>query len=134
MTRELADTISHGNVFERTETLSTWATSPDPNERRAIAEALATGAGNLGALSAVQHLARDPDETVRAAAVAAAAARLERATKRYAAIVRAACSDPSRRVRAVALGGLRKAVELRLSRGKRRLDRRQMRRSSSPSV
>lgn len=97
MASPFARELMNSDVFERTRALSEGATSLDVARRRATAEALATGVGDLGALSAVQHLARDADDDVRAAAVTAAAMRLQRAPGRYGAVVRDACDDEARR-------------------------------------
>lgn len=86
--------------------------SPATCDRVAAGAALATQNGEIGAPTAVQHLSEDLEEDVRIAALEAAATRLERNPRAYVAVLRRCGTDPSRRVRRVAIAGMRKCIEL----------------------
>jgi len=72
--RTLAVALEHMNPFDATHAAATAALSPETSVRRGIAEALAW-VGLVGDDVVIDHLQRDDDEGVRAAALRAADAR-----------------------------------------------------------
>ena len=64
--KTLAAALVELSPFDATYLVTTWAVSDDPLRRIAVATALAH-AMPVGARTALEHLARDPDPDVRAA-------------------------------------------------------------------
>ena len=63
----LGEVLTTMRPLDATYVVTTWALSDDPRRRLAIARALAH-ASPLGKQTVIEHLARDPDPEVRAAA------------------------------------------------------------------
>lgn len=98
----LAKKLGAAGALEQARIVCEYASADERRRRRAIAEVLATGAGELGVRTAIEALARDEHDDVRAAAVRAAVARMVRPNGPYARVVRRAGADPSLRVRTAA--------------------------------
>jgi CheY-like chemotaxis protein len=71
----VASRLEQMNPFDATELAANGALSPDPGVRHMLAEALVTPFPLVGADVVIDHLGRDPDPDVRAAAARAATAR-----------------------------------------------------------
>ena len=88
--------------IERVEVVAGWATSRSPHLRLAIARALrhaAPEASTPGSLTAIEHLADDPDPLVRAAVAEAAWLRRGEDPKRLMAVLARLADDEDRFVR-----------------------------------
>lgn len=91
--------------IERVEIVAGWATSSSPHLRLAIARALRQGgptAATPGSLTAIEHLAGDPDPSVRAAVVEAAWMRRGDAPDRLGAVLGRLAEDENLFVREAA--------------------------------
>jgi hypothetical protein len=98
----LPDAIEWMSRVERTELISSWAVSPEPAVRLAIARALRYTAPALGSHSAIEHLARDRDPAVRLVIAEAAWLRRREAPDRLIAVLALLADDTDRMVREVA--------------------------------
>ena len=87
---------------ERTELIASWAISPDPAVRLAIARALRYAAPALGSHTAMEHLAKDPDPAVRLVIAEAAWLRRREAPERLIAVLTGLAGDGDAMVREVA--------------------------------
>ena len=76
--RGLAEALGELRPLAATHLATTWALADDPLRRLAIATALARTFPLVGDAAVIDHLARDPDPDVRAAATRAAAVRSTR--------------------------------------------------------
>lgn len=105
------DTLAHqlhvAAPIVRTHIIAQQATSPAPERREAIGRALAGHIHALGACTAIEHLSRDQNDDVRAAAIKTATTGVERGSS-YLRILRRASLDPCARIRRLALKGLQK--------------------------
>jgi hypothetical protein len=98
----LPDAIEWMSRVERTELISSWASSPDPAVRLAIARALRYTVPALGSHTAIEHLARDRDPQVRLVIAEAAWLRRREARDRLIAVLAGLADDADPMVREVA--------------------------------
>jgi hypothetical protein len=102
----LADTLTASlermSPIERTHAIASAALSPEVDERVAIARALKRPLPIVGAMSVIEHLARDPAPEVRAAAAAAAWLRRSQARVHYTSLLQRLSLDRDEAVREVA--------------------------------
>jgi hypothetical protein len=80
--------------LERTEVIASWAMSPSPGARLAIARALGGAPPSVGLLSAIEVLATDDQPEVRMAAADAAWERRHEDPQRMTALLRRLLNDP----------------------------------------
>jgi len=98
--RGLALALTELRPLTATQLVATWALSPDPVRRLAVAHALEWTFPLVGDALAIDHLSRDRDAAVRAAA--ARAAWVRRATGGDAGVLDRLADDPEPAVRAIA--------------------------------
>ena len=98
--RSLALALAELRPLNATQLVATWALSPDPLRRMAVAHALEWTFPLVGDALAIDHLSRDRDATVRAAA--ARAAWVRRATGGDPGVLDRLADDPEPAVRAIA--------------------------------
>lgn len=98
----LAAALEWMTGFERTELVADWSTSSSDSLRLLVARVLAHASSVVGSLSAIEHLAADPDPRVRAAVARAARARSGEAPGRLQAVLARLIQDRDPEVRAVA--------------------------------
>jgi hypothetical protein len=106
--RSLALALGEIRPLAATHLAATWALSADPVRRLSLAYALEwtdTGKPLVGAALVIEHLAADPDPSIRSAAARAAWAR--RTTGGDAGVLARLSADPDPDVRAIALRALR---------------------------
>jgi hypothetical protein len=99
----LATALDWMTSFERTELVADWSTSQSGDLRLAIARVLAHSSSVVGSLSAIEHLASDPDPGVRMAIARAAGARAAEAPVRLDAVLARLSGDRDGGVRQIAL-------------------------------
>ena len=98
--RGLALALAELRPLTATQLVATWALSPDPVRRLAVAHAIEWTFPLVGDALAIDHLSRDRDATVRAAA--ARAAWVRRATGGDPGVLDRLADDPEPAVRAIA--------------------------------
>lgn len=98
--RGLALAADRLRPLSATHVISTWALSPDPVRRLAVAHALEWTFPLVGDAVVIDHLSRDPDPSIRVAAARAAWAR--RITGGDAGVLDRLRDDPDPGVRAIA--------------------------------
>lgn len=99
--RGLAVALDGIKPIEATHLASSWAMSPDPMRRLAIARALEWSFPLVGDALVIEHLSHDPDPQIRAAC--ARAAWIRRATGGDLGVLDRLARDPSPEVAAIAL-------------------------------
>ncbi|MBX3159866.1 MAG: hypothetical protein KF773_28100 [Deltaproteobacteria bacterium] len=103
--RALAGTLTGLRPLQATQLVASWAVSPDPLRRHAVATALEWTFPLVGDELALDHLSRDTDPSIRAATARAAWAR--RTTCGDAGVLERLAADPDPDVRAVATAATR---------------------------
>ncbi len=101
----LTTLLERSGGLGRAAVVVSWASSPEPACRCAIAQALSTPLHAVGVASAIEALAGDSDPDVRAAAAIAAHAHAEDAPGVCSEVLRRLAHDPDPRVRLAARGG-----------------------------
>lgn len=101
--RSLAEALSELRPLHATQLVASWALSPDPVRRLAVANSLEWTFPLVGDALAIDHLSRDDDPTVRAAAARAAWAR--RDSGGDGGVLARLAADPDPTVRAIAHAG-----------------------------
>ncbi len=98
--RSLALALIEARPIAATQLAATWATSDDPTRRLAVAHSLEWAFPLVGAAMVIDHLSRDEDAGIRAAA--ARAAWIRRATGGDEGVLSRLADDPDPTVRAIA--------------------------------
>lgn len=98
--QSLAQALTDLRPLQATQLVATWALSPDPLRRMAVAHALEWTFPLVGDALAIDHLSRDRDPAIRAAA--ARAAWVRRASGGDPGVLARLADDPEPSVRAIA--------------------------------
>ena len=99
---DLPVTLEAVSELDRVGIIAGWAVSSSPRARLAIARALRHVPPTVGATTAIEHLARDPDPEVRVAIAEAAWLRRREDPARLIAVLHRLTDDPEPFVREVA--------------------------------